>query len=91
MVNSFKSICHTPYHSSTELLDRGKEYKIVPCEHFSRNGYIEISHHNIYYGDIPIIVYMKTPISGLSSRSFTSVFHTKEQMGNIKLNNILNI
>lgn len=95
--NKFKSICHTTLSSIyigdryNKILEVGKEYNIVRSLHrFRMPGEDTLYHYDIYDGDVPVIVYMKTPISGMTIGTFPNCFYTKEQMRDIKLNEVLN-
>ena len=82
----FRSICRHRYLSPIYgiLLEEGKEYTIYP----SLKGNI-ICHYDIYDGEIPIIAYMKTPVNGMSTRSFPTYFYTHKEVRELKLEKIL--
>ena len=92
----FKSICRCSYSTYMrlkpplqsyliEILKKGKEYMVVP----SYKG-VAITHYDIYDIDgKPLIVYMKTRVSGLSTRSYSTYFYTQKEIRDIKLNDIL--
>ena len=89
----FKSICHKSYLGFKDdvIAEAGRIYDVVPDYHRVKMDKSDnLSHYNIYDGNIPIIVYRVTEVSGLSPRSFIQYFYTQEEMRNINIDKILN-
>ena len=84
----FTSICKKVYDSvsGNSYLEYGKIYTVVP---YIRNG--KILHYDIYDNETPIIVFYKTPVSGLSTISFPHYFYSLEEMREIKINSLYSL
>lgn len=99
----FKSICKNHYslsysqhcawvsskniNSTPSIIEIGKEYSIYPI--YNHRGML--LHYDIYDKNIPIMVYGITmdTIDGLSVSSLLKYFYSKEEMRDIKLEEIL--